>query len=261
MINAVVPPPPNTLAPNLGRIEKWSIGFLHLLMCFVPFVTLRVRCVSRSWRYFCDNDCGMVIRYTKHLRPGLVKYIDLLITGRVNRIQPSSLRVLRLHISTYKSTTEAKLLAFVNGLHPIKHFPQMTSLYLAFDLDFYVYNSLAIAVANVLPIRLVTLELHFHCKCIIQSHGAFAITNAICEMKNIRNLLLWFTGYREGIYYPGEQIMKECFKRLSKQLKHVLNQRIYCNSKLIHTKDWEYAKSVNALAGRAFKAVNLFPTV
>jgi len=260
MISDVVPVPPSTLAPKLGQIEKWSIGFLHLLMCFVPFVTLRLRSVSRSWRYICDNSCGMVIRYTKHLRPGLLKYIDLLMTGRVNRIQPRSLRVLRLHISTFKSSTKDKLLAFINCLNPIKHFSQMTSLYLAFDLDFYVDDSLAIAVANILPIRLVTLELHFHRKCIFRS-GAFALTNSICEMTNIRNIILKFTGYQEGIYYPGEQIMRECYKHLSKQLKNILNRRIYCNSKLIHTGEWEYAKSMNALAGGSFNAVNLFPTV
>ena len=252
---------PSTLAPKLGQIEKWPISFLHLLMCFVPFATLPLRSISRSWSHACDNNCGMVIRYSRHLRRGLDKYIALLMTGCATRIQPKSLRVLRLHIDTFKSCTKHRLFTFIKNLKPIRQFSLMTSLYLAFDLDFYVDDHLANAVASILPIRIVTLELHFHCKCIFTSAGVFAITNVICEMTNIRNMILWFSGYRKGVYYPGGQPMKECYQKILKELKHILNQRIYCNSKLIHTGLWTHTYFQDALAGMAFRDVNLFPTV
>tara|TARA_B100002051_G_C16683845_1_gene611442 strand:- start:506 stop:1297 length:792 start_codon:yes stop_codon:yes gene_type:complete len=252
---------PITLSPSvMGKIEKWPIVLLNMLFSFVPWFedSLPIRTVCRSWSYTCDNDYAMVIRRVLTIRPCLMMYLDRLIRGREN-VKPNSLRVLRLDIDSYKSLEYERLMVFLQWLSPIKHF-HMISLHLTFALDFDTCDKMALAVASLIPIHIVTVELFFQSKCLFTENGALAIAHSISETIGLRNVIVIFRGKKIvnnfDVFFPGNEVVQKCGKIMRGALPP--KQRVWRTTKLFATTNYLQLYNDTPCLITNFDGVSLF---
>ena len=229
---------PITLSPSvMGKIEKWPIVLLNMLFSFLPW-SLPIRTVCRSWSHTCDNNYAMVVRRVHTIKTCLLKYLDLLMRGREN-VKANALRVLRLSIDSYKSLGYERLMVFLQWLTPIKQF-HMISLHLTFSLDFETCDRMALAVAALIPIHIVTVELFFHSKCFFTEHGALAIARSVSETIGLQNVVVVFRGKKIvnhfDVYFPGDEVVQKCGKVMRGALPR--KQRVWRTNSLFATTNY-----------------------